>query len=200
MSEQNSSTSTTDTTNVNVDQTTTTNQTTTEPTQTPPTPPSEAAKPNTQVVPENYTLDLGKDAVLDNTYLDSFKSYAKEQKLTQEQASQLLNRENFAVSEYVKKQNADFESIKNNWVETVKKDPEIGGEHYAANVELAHRALEKYGTPQFKQELEESGYGNHPELVRIFARIGKSMQDDKFVSPNAVTGGKKSYEEIFYGN
>lgn len=175
--------------------------TTTEPTPTPnPAPTPEAGTPApTPIVPEKYDIKVGEDSPIDNAYLDAFQSYAKEQKLTQEEASKLFNREQFAVSEYLKRSNVEFEQMKSQWVESVKKDPEIGGDNYAANVELAHRALEKYGTPQFKQELESSGFGNHPELVRIFARIGKSLADDKFVSPGAVSGGKKSYEDIFYG-
>jgi hypothetical protein len=155
--------------------------------------------PPTPIIPEKYELKVGEAFTLGQEYLDSFQAYAKEAKLSNEQAQQILDREAFALSEYSKKQEVEFEGIKNKWIEDAKNDPEIGGDSFKQNVELAQRALEKYSTPQFINELNSSGYGNHPELVRIFARIGKAFSEDKIVSANTNTGNKKSYEEIFYG-
>lgn len=150
-------------------------------------------------IPEKYEFKL-EQSPLDKSYLESFQTYAKEQKMTQDQAQKLLERESFAVNEYLNKQNAEFEKTQSQWVEAIKQDQEIGGDNFNKNIELAHRALKKYGTPQFIQDLEQSGFGNHPELVRIFARIGKSIGEDSMISTNTNTGGKKSYEEIFYGS
>lgn len=151
------------------------------------------------VVPEKYELKLGENAPLDASYLESFQSYAKDQKMTQEQAQKLVEREAYAVSEYQKRQSQDFEQTQAQWIDTVKKDPEIGGEAFQKNIELAHRALKQFGTQTFIEQLESSGFGNHPELVRIFARIGKAFGEDTLVSTNTNSGGKKSYEEVFYG-
>lgn len=160
---------------------------------------TQTTTPPPSVIPEKYELKLGETNLVDSSYLETFQNYAKEAKLSNDQAQQILDREVYAMSEYVKKQEIEFEGIKNKWVEAAKTDPEIGGDSFNQSVELAQRALEKFATPQFINELNTSGYGNHPELVRIFSRIGKSFADDKIVSANTNTGNKKSYEEIFYG-
>lgn len=160
---------------------------------------AEAAAPTAPVVPEKYELKPVDGSPVDAKYLESFQTYAKEKGMTQEQAQQLFERETFAVSEYASKLDSEFEAQKSQWIEAVKKDPEIGGDHFQQNVELAHRALERFGAPSFVKELDASGYGNHPELVRVFARIGKALSEDRFIDPGANTGGKRSMEEIFYG-
>lgn len=151
------------------------------------------------VVPEKYDLKLADGAKLDPAYIESFSAFAKERKMTQEQAQEYLNREASAVDTYAQKQEKEFEALKSTWIEEIKSDSELGGEQFAKNVELAKRALEKFGTQKFIQDLDATGYGNHPELVRIFSRIGKLIAEDKMVTPGANSGGQKSYEDIFYG-
>lgn len=159
----------------------------------------EPTKVETPVIPEKYDLKLSDGSQLDSAYLEKFSSFAKEKKLTQEQAQEFLGREEMALKSYADKQAQEFEQLKTQWVSDVKNDPEIGGEAFTKNVELAHRALEKFGTQKFIEELNQTGYGNHPELVRIFSRIGKLISEDKMVSPGSVSGGTKTYEDIFYG-
>lgn len=151
-------------------------------------------------LPEKYELKVTDQSLFEPAYLDQFQAYAKEHKLTQDQAQQILDREASAISEYAKRQQSEFSSVQTQWVESCKKDPEIGGDNFKASVELAQRALEKYATPSFVQDLNNSGYGNHPELVRIFARIGRAMSEDKLVSSGSVSSGSKSFEDIFYGS
>ncbi len=152
------------------------------------------------VVPEKYDLKMPEGSPLKPEYLEKISSYAKEKKLSNDQAQELLQQQHSVVDEFLKQQVTEFEQTASAWKEQAMKDPEIGGEAFTKNVELAHRALEQFGTPQFRAELSATGYGNHPELVRIFARIGKKMADDKMVVPGAQTGGNRSYEDVFYGD
>lgn len=164
------------------------------------TKPTEEQQPTQEVVvPEKYDLKLDDGAVLDSAYLEQFSQFAKEKKFTQEQAQEFLSRENALLSGFVQKQQQEFEAMQKAWVDEVKKDSEIGGEKFNESVELAHRALKQFGSEKFLNELESTGYGNHPELVRVFAKIGQLLKDDKMVSPNSNNGGTKSLEEIFYG-
>ena len=158
--------------------------------------PAAQAKP---VVPEKYELKLPENTRLSPEFVDKVSLYAKEKQLTNEMAQEILNREAAAVDGYYNQHVQLFEKTVETWKQDAMKDPEIGGDGFTKNVELAHRALEKFSTPAFKDALETTGYGNHPELIRIFARIGKLMAEDRMVVPGAQTGGSKTYEEIFYG-
>lgn len=63
------------------------------------------------------------------------------------------------------------------WAVQSKADPEVGGTAYESNVATAQLALAKFGTPELKDALTATGFGNHPEMIRVFTRIGKAMAE-----------------------
>ena len=146
--------------------------------------------------PEKYELKLPDGSHLGDGALDRTAAYARKQGLSNEEAQELLNRENSAVVDYV-------ESVKKQaevWAEDSKADSEIGGDNLAKNCELAKRALDKFGSEALRDALNESGFGNHPEVVRVFSRIGKAMSEDQIVVPGtAGAASEKTAEETFYG-
>jgi len=150
-------------------------------------------------IPEKYELKLPEGSSLDQSALDQVAAYAKEKGLSQEMAQAVLERENLAVSSYSERIDKEWEATKQQWVQTALSDKELGGDAFKANVELAHRVIKKYASDEFVKALDSSGFGNHPELIRTFLRIGKLMSEDKLVLPGAQAGGKKPIEELFYG-
>lgn len=154
--------------------------------------------PQAQAVPQKYDFKLDEGSLLDAAYVEQFSQFAKEKKLTQDQAQEFLQREAQALNSFVQKQQQEFEKQQSQWVEQIKTDPEIGGDKFNQSIELAHRALKEFASDSFLKELETTGYGNHPELVRVFAKIGNLIKEDKMISPSAA-GGTRSIEEIFYG-
>lgn len=80
----------------------------------------------------------------------------------------------------------------------VRADKEIGGDKLTANIGMAQKALDQFGTPELRTYLEQTGLGNHPDLVRCFMKIGKSMGEDSMVM--AGNGGQRSAAEVLYGN
>lgn len=161
------------------------------------TKPTEGEKP---AVPEKYELTLPKDSALSPDHVEKLSAYAKEQGLSNEQAQGLLERESKAVSEYAESQAAKLKETADSWFEKSKGDKEIGGEAFKQNAELAKRVVSRFGTEDFKKELSKTGLGNHPELIRVFTRIGKAMSDDQLVVPGAQSAGKKSIESLLYGD
>lgn len=146
------------------------------------------AKP---AVPEKYDLKLAEDSVLDSSVVEKVAALAKERGLSNDDAQKFLEQEEANVAEFIEKRKTD-------WAAEIQGDKEIGGEAFKENVELAHRVIKRYGTESLTKELNRSGYGNHPELVRLLSRIGKSMSEDQLVLPGAQAGGKKNIEDIFY--
>jgi len=57
------------------------------------------------------------------------------------------------------------------------------GNAYQANVDLANRIVQKFDP---EQKLIEAGLGNNPELVRLFASIGKAISEDKLIAEQAT--------------
>lgn len=158
--------------------------------------PVEAVVP---VVPEKYDLKLPDGALLDSVALEEISAYAKEKGYTQEQAQELLQRENDAILDYTEKSQESHRAQVLKWKQEVMADKEIGGEQFNINIEYAHRVLQKYAPKEFVQTLEKTGFGNHPLLVKTFVAIGKAMQPDKIVKSDSIAN-TKTYEELFYGN
>jgi hypothetical protein len=108
------------------------------------------------------------------------EKFAREHKISPEAAQKLLEREH-GISQSVHQKNTEaFAAARSKWVDAVKNDKEIGGQAFDASLKAAKNFLAKYGSDELKNALDASGLGDHPELIRIFARAGKAMSDDKF--------------------
>ena len=76
------------------------------------------------------------------------------------------------------------------WEEARRNDPDFGGEKLQENLAIANRALEAYD-PQgtIRAMLAETGYGNHPDLIRFMVAIGRDLSPDRMVSGGHNSGG-----------
>lgn len=180
-----------------------------EPKPTPTPPPTPAPTPTPEPTPaptpdpapkapDTYTLKLPDGSLLDAAHLERTAAFAKERGLSNEDAQKVLERDHATVVAFIEGQKQAMVKKSEEWVQFSKADKEIGGEAFAKNAELAKRVLEKYGTESLRKTLDETGYGNHPELLRVFARVGKAMAEDTLVQPGASGAGTKSPESIMY--
>lgn len=62
------------------------------------------------------------------------------------------------------------------------------GAHYDTKLAQASRAARYFGGEQLIAMLNETGLGNHPDLVRAFARAGAFLGEDALRAGNHVTG------------
>lgn len=161
----------------------------------------ESNKPTEQktIVPEKYEIKLPEGSPLDASHIEKIASYAKERGLSNEDAQALLDRESSAVATYVDVQKNLLKEKSEGWITEMSKDKEIGGEAFTKNVEVANQVVDKYFTPEFKKILNETGLGNHPELLRGLYRIGKASAPDSLVQPKSQNGGARKIEDVFYG-
>ena len=76
------------------------------------------------------------------------------------------------------------------WEEASRNDPDFGGEKLNENLAIANRALEAYDPQgEIRAMLAETGYGNHPALVRFMLAIGRDLSPDRMVSGGHNSGG-----------
>lgn len=156
----------------------------------PPADPKAGDPPAAPIVPEKYELKLPEGSLLDPSTIEKISAYAKEKGLSNEAAQEALERESEAVASHHEAQMKQVEDIRAGWVKDCETDKEIGGENFKQNVELASRLLEKVN-PAIKPLLNESGLGNHPEIVRTVVRLVKmtGFSEDQFINPGAKTSG-----------
>jgi hypothetical protein len=158
--------------------------------------PSDQDKP--QGAPDKYEFKLPDGVQLDDKGTTAFSEVAKELNLTQEAAQKVLDKMGPVIAgRHVEA----LTQAKAQWVEGAKSDKEFGGDKLGENLAVAKKALDTFGTPELRTLLNESGLGNHPEIIRAFFRAGKAISEDKFVP--AGTGspkGVKAAADALYPN
>lgn len=146
--------------------------------------------------PGKYEFTAPEGVELDAEAVAKFEPIAREMNLTNDQAQKLVELQ----TELVKQQVQQWDQTVETWVSAIKTDPEIGGEGMKQNITLAQRAISEFGTPELKAALDATRMGSHPELVRVFARIGKAMAEDSFVQGRQPSNTKKSAADVLYGS
>lgn len=136
----------------------------------------EQAKP--EGAPETYEFKAPEGAAFDDHVIGQFSEVAKELNLSQEAAQKVLDKIAPALAE---KQSRMIESVRTEWAESARADKEFGGQKLSENLAVAQKALNQFGTPELRALLNESGLGNHPEIIRAFYRAGKAISEDGFV-------------------
>lgn len=149
----------------------------------------EAKKP--EGAPESY--DWG-ETQLDAEVLGAFGEVAKELNLTQDAAKAVLDK---MAPVMQARQDARIEAARTEWAEQSKADKEFGGERLQENLGYAKRAMDAYATPELKTLLNESGLGNHPEVIRFFVKAGKAISEDTVVTGAKGTGTEFNAKRLY---
>jgi hypothetical protein len=149
--------------------------------------------------PEKFELKLPEGSQLDQAWIEKIAASSKARGLSQEQAQAELNERSEMLSGFQQTQKEALAKQSNAWFEEVKTDKELGGDNLNKTVEVAQHAVNTFFGPKVKQFLDDSGFGNHPDLVRAFYKIGTQMRNDSLVHSGSAPGGKeKSIEDYFY--
>jgi hypothetical protein len=147
------------------------------------------------VVPESYTLSLPQGSVLDQGDIDEIAALAKREQYTNEEAQAALAAYEKSLLEQGTRYRTELEA-----------DSELGGSNLAHTQRDVKRALDLL-VPENTTEgkalrtfLHKSGLGNHAGLLRVLARAGKAMGEDRPLASAATTQNPPvDMVELFYG-
>lgn len=143
-------------------------------------------------VPDGFEFDAAQ--------LTEMTALFKKHGLSQEAAQDLINTE-VTKAQAAETQRAEaFNQLTKGWLEASKVDKEIGGEAFTQNVAAAIAALQQFGTPELNGLLKDYGIGNHPEIVRVFTRIGKLLKEDQPGQLGNASQPPKDRVDILYGD
>lgn len=133
------------------------------------------------IVPDTYNQDV----------LEQFKQKAHETGMSQEGVRKM-------AEWYKEVEVKQHEAI--NKARAIQDDQHIMtlktelGANFDAEVKNARKALDAYTDKAFKQYMDESGLGNHPALVKAFAKIGRELSEDRLVQSDTATRLAKNDE------
>lgn len=147
-----------------------------------------------EVAYTDFTLPEGVQ--LDSALLEQAVPIFKELGLSKEQAQKLVD----IQVKQAQSQTDAFNQQLETWRTSAKNDKEYGGEGFDQNIALARAALNKVGTPELKQLLNDSGVGDHPEVIRLMVRVGKMTAEDNPTSNRRPAAVKQDNAAILYPN
>ena len=151
-------------------------------------------------VPEDgrYDFSLPEGMAIDEKLAEAMSPVLKDIGLTRGQAQALAG----ALAAHRQAEAAhgahEWADIQTGWVNSARKDSEIGGARWDASVAVAQGALARFGTPGLKTFLTESGGGNHPEVIRFMARVGSAIAEDRPESGGAGAGRPREAAHLLF--
>ena len=148
-----------------------------------------------QGAPEKYTdFTMPEGMTLDKDTADKAMALFKEMNLSQEQAQKLvtLQAENAKALNEATLQG--YQQQTNEWKESSVK---LYGAKSQEEFAVAAQAINRFGTPELRTILNETGLGNHPELVKFFVQVGHAIKEDSPADGRKV-GEKVSDADLFF--
>lgn len=149
-------------------------------------------------VPKEFKYAVTEEAV------ENFSKIAKDLDLNQEQAQILVDYEIKRQSEMLNQ----MTEVTEQWSEQSLLDTEIGGADHELKQAKAGKAFDMLATDELKSLMNPyhpednptgQGLGNHPEVVRLFYRIGMKMSEDGLVVDNTTGAQTLAREDVMYG-
>ena len=147
-----------------------------------------------QGAPESYEFKAPEGKEFSPEVLGAFSEAAKELDLSQEAAQAMLDK---IAPAFAQRQAEAIETARTQWATDSRSDKEFGGDKLDENLATAKKALDKFGTPELRTLLNESGLGNHPEIIRAFYRAGKAISEDTFVGGKATAAGADDARSLY---
>ena len=147
--------------------------------------------------PDKYELKPGEGKTFDPKFIEAYEGVAKELGLSNESAQTIIDK---MAPVLEAQQQQILKTAVEGWIASSNTDKEFGGEKIKENLAIAHEALKQFGNPELKDFINSTGLGNHPEVIRFFYRVGKSLNSDGFVKGNTGEGkgktGPKTFREV----
>lgn len=107
--------------------------------------------------------------------LDDFRNIAHNLGLSQNQAEKILDMYSQANYDQMQEAETRHGEMQAQGINALQKE---WGKSYNENVELARRAFTNFASKEALDIMEDSGLGNHPEIVKMFSKIGNLLKED----------------------
>lgn len=159
---------------------------------------------DTQDTPEPWDVSALKAPEgfeeVDSAALEAFVPLANEMKLSAEQAQKFVDLYGDKVKSLQESQEATWKSTLDGWKDEAMKDTDIGGVKLTDSITAAKTTINTFGNQKVMDILNQSGLGNNVEVIRMLAKIGKAIREDKFVANKASDSQPKTHAQIMFPN
>jgi len=158
-------------------------------------PPDDSESDTKEGAPESYDFKQTEGQELDEAVLSAYGEAAKELNLSQSEAQKMLETMSPVMAQ---RQAEQIAAVRESWASDAKSDKEFGGDKLTENLSVAKKAMDAFGTPELTALLNDTGLGNHPEIIRAFYRAGMKISEDTFVGGASNPAGEASVAQRMY--
>lgn len=159
---------------------------------------AEKAKNDTKVTPlklDEIKLPEGFDA--DKPLQEKFVALVNEHGIPRNAVPALVALQADALKAASEANSALWNKTQEEWQAQSKADPEIGGDKLAPNLTLISKFVDHYGGTKLREALDLTGAGNHPEIIKAFAKAAKDLGEPHFVSGDRGTQPVSQADRMF---
>ena len=169
--------------------------------------PADDVADDTPAVPEKYELAL-EGVEIDAAMLEEATPILQSLKLNNDQANELLP---VAAKLVTQTQERTLQALvdagaaqRKEWFDAFAADPDIGGAKREETEHLAAKGLDALGFAKghpFRVALTESGFGNHPDMIRMARFVGEMVgEDGSFVRSNDGVKESDALTDLYPNN
>ena len=148
----------------------------------------------------DYEFTMPEGMEIDSVLSENISPILKGLNLPQAEVNKLT--EAYVKVEALKAEQAvdAFEKQLDDWATEAKNDKEIGGAKFKETAANSRHVINTFGTPELKKMFEDTGLGNHPELIRVFSKIAPLIKEDSSVGGGGPAGGDGDIASRMYPN
>lgn len=151
--------------------------------------------------PEQYEEFTAPEGIqLDVEISGELKTLAKELNLSQADAQRVADLGPKLLQKWEGAQKEMIATTIKQWEADTRSDKEIGGDKLTENLAAAKKARDTFASPELVKLLNDSGMGNHPEVVRFFVKIGKGISEDNQLFTGRAANAPASAAQKLYPN
>lgn len=154
--------------------------------------------------PETYELTAPDGMTIDDALLAEVTPVFKELGLSNDAANKLMPLASTFAERLFTAQTDAHKAMTADWAKEAKADKDLGGANWGETESLVAKALDQFGAAEgsdFRKLLDDTGLGNHPEMIRMFRKIGERLgEGGDFVRPDAAAAIKQDRTAIMYPN
>lgn len=120
---------------------------------------------------------------MDEDFVKGFKDLAVKNGILPKQADKLFEFYNSHVDKVISNNEAENKRIFEESVNGLKKE---WGQGYERKLQAASGLFNQIADEESKKVFNESGLGNNPVVIKMFAKLAEQMGEDKFVNANNI--------------
>lgn len=147
---------------------------------------------------EAYELAAPEDYPISEGALKELNELCKDNGIPRNHAEAFLEYMHGNYAAAMQNQQTAMQEQAKQWIDDFRADREFGGDRFDASLADARKALATFDAGGvISSMLAQTGYGNNPDVLRIFARVGAALGEDRLIGKSGGAAEKPLWDRLY---